>query len=115
MTKCEKCGHMNPYWLADFHDVEREYAKVDDIEGARALLVNVIIEQNGFAYKRTEKYIRRLPLEIYRARGKWGTPYKSSKYYDPAANSSGKFRKGHRRSHSSSQAQIMAYESLPGK
>jgi len=101
---------MNPYWLADFHDVEREYAKVDDIEGARALPVNLVVEQNGFAYKRTEKYVRRLPIEIYRARGKWGTPYKSSKYYDPAANSSGKFRKSHRRSHSSSQAEIMAYK-----
>ena len=97
MTKCEKCGHFNPYWLPDYHDVEREYAKVDDIEGARALPINRVIEKDGFAYKRTKKYVRRLPLEIFRAWGKWGTPYKNSKYYDPSANSTGKFYRGHKR------------------
>jgi len=106
MTKCENCGHFNPYWLPDFHDIEREYAKVDDIEGARSLPINQIVEKDGFAWKRTAKYVRRLPLEIFRARGRWGTPYKNSKYYDPAANSSGKFRKGHRRSHPSSQRKL---------
>jgi len=106
MGKCEACGHFNPYWLPDYHDVEREYAKVGDIPSARALPLNKIVELNGFAYKRTAKFVRRLPVEIYRARGKWGTPYKNSKYFDPSANSSGKFHRRKKLDHPSSQTTI---------
>ena len=87
MSKCEVCGHFNPYWLPDFHDVEREYAKVEDIPFSANLPLNQVVESRGFAWKRTNKYVRRIPIEIFRARGKWGTPYKSSKYYDPSVTS----------------------------
>lgn len=104
--KCEKCGHFNPYWLPDFHDVEREYAKVDDIPESSSWPIGQVIIKDGFAYKRTKKYVRRLPTEIYSARGKWGTPYKSSKYWDPAGASTGRHHKRARASHGDQQRKL---------
>ncbi len=90
--KCEKCGHFNPYWRTDWRDTEREFAKLEDIkwwsladmpENLKLELdLGRIVEWNGFAWKQAPKFIRRIPLEIYRARGKWGLPYKAKDYYD---------------------------------
>jgi hypothetical protein len=103
MGKCPRCGFFDPYWRADFHDTDREYAKVDDVPESSSWPIGIVLEKDGFAYKRTAKYVRRLPIEIFRARGKWGTPYKNSKYYDPAGASTGPHAKRARASHSSNQ------------
>ena len=88
MGKCEKCGHFNPYWRTDWRDTEREFARVEDVFAhvptlqQDQLMLGQIVEWNGYAWKMSKKYIRRIPLEIYRARGKWGLPYKAKDYYD---------------------------------
>ncbi len=83
MGKCEKCGFMNPYWITDYRDVYRDYCKVEDYPPALEHPVKVIWEDTFFAYQRTEKYVRRLPLEIWRARGKFSRP---RGYWDGSGN-----------------------------
>jgi len=92
--KCEKCGHFNPYWRTDWRDTEREFAKPEDVFfdlptlQQDRLKLGYIIEWNGFAWKMGKKWVRRIPLEIYKARGKWGLPYKAKDYYDATMNPS---------------------------
>lgn len=86
--KCSKCGHIEFYWRADWHDVEREYAKTEDVIGSLPVEVqkarpNEIVEaSDGFAYKvGLGRYTRRVPLEVWRARQFWTRP---KGYFDPA-------------------------------
>jgi hypothetical protein len=87
-VKCDKCGHIELYWRADWHDVEREYAKTEDVLASlpsevQAARANEIIEaSDGFAYKKgLGRYIRRVPLEVWKARQFWTRP---KGYFDPA-------------------------------
>jgi len=91
LTKCEKCGHFNPYWRTDWRDTEREFARAEDVFShlptlqQDELLLGQIVKWNGFAWKmskKSKKFIRRIPIEIYKARGKWGLPYKAKDYFD---------------------------------
>lgn len=88
MIKCPKCGHVEIYWRPDWHDVEREYAKEEDVFNSLPIevqkgQVRIIIEaSDGFAYKKgTGRYIRRIPLELWKARQFWTRP---KGYFDPA-------------------------------
>jgi hypothetical protein len=109
--KCEKCGHFNPYWRTDWRDTEREFAKPEDVkwwsmsdmpeETRLALEIGKIVEWNGFAWKQSKKFVRRIPVEIYKARGKWGLPYKAKDYFDAIKHPS--------------NLRIKAYESSPEK
>jgi hypothetical protein len=93
--KCEKCGHFNPYWRTDWRDTEREFARREDvsleempvIEQAE-LVMGRIAEWNGFVWKMTDRFIRRIPIEIFKARGKWGLPYKAKDYFDATSRPS---------------------------
>lgn len=82
MTKCSKCGHQDNF-ISNWHDVEQEYAKLDDEPMWRCLVPKLVYEINGFAYWRTDKFVRRLPLQIYRARGKTSKP---KGYYDSGSH-----------------------------
>jgi hypothetical protein len=79
--KCEKCGYMNPYWLADWRDIEKEWAHIDDIQFAYEIPLNKLVERNGFMYRATLTTIRRMPIEIFKARGKWSVPYNRLEYW----------------------------------
>src|SRR5436309_14309784 len=88
--KCAKCGYVELYWRADWHDVEREYAKTEDVIASCAIEVQsaragIVIEaSDGFAYKKGKgRYIRRLPSEVWRARQFWT---RAKGYFDPAAS-----------------------------
>ncbi len=79
--KCEKYGHFNPYWIADWRDVEKEWAHIDDIPFAYEIPIGKIIERDGFVYRSSAKIIRRMPIEIYKSRGKWSVPYNRLEYW----------------------------------
>jgi hypothetical protein len=93
--KCPKCGYNDPYWRADWHDVEREYAKLEDVFGN--LPVNVqkgpegipIEAEDGFTYRKgtstgkPSRYVRRIATELWRSRGFWTRP---KGYFDPAGS-----------------------------
>ena len=86
--KCAKCGYVELYWRADWHDVEREYAKTEDVISSCPLEVQsaragIVIEaSDGFAYKKGKgRYIRGVPSEVWRARQFWTRP---KGYFDPA-------------------------------
>src|SRR5438093_7784765 len=88
--KCAKCGHVELYWRADWHDVEREYAKTEDVINSLPSVVQdadpgtIVEASDGFAYKKgSGRYIRRIPLEIWRARGFWTRP---KGYFDPTGS-----------------------------
>src|SRR5437867_3957619 len=88
--KCAKCGHIELYWRADWHDVEREYAKLEDVLSSLPIEVQngkegtVIEASDGFAYKKSKgRYIRRVPLEVWQARQFWTRP---KGYFDPAGS-----------------------------
>jgi hypothetical protein len=70
--------------MSNWHDVEQEYAKLDDEPSFRALPKGIVLEINGFAYWRTDRFVRRLPIEIYKARGKTSKP---NGYYDAGPHS----------------------------
>lgn len=78
--KCPNCGYNVPYWVPDWRDIEKEWAKREDVPVIDKLLEGVPFDKNmvriygGFAYKRTPKYLRRMPLEIYESRKRWGKP-----------------------------------------
>lgn len=93
--KCAKCGHVELYWRADWHDVEREYAKLEDVMNTLPLEVRegpdgkVIEASDGFAYRKgtatgkPSRYVRRVPLEVWKARQFWTRP---KGYFDPAGS-----------------------------
>src|SRR5712664_4999078 len=75
MTKCPKCGFSDPFWVPDWRDIEREWAKVEDVkELADKLPLMKITVLDGFAYRKGTKYVRRMAVEIYNSRGKWSKP-----------------------------------------
>lgn len=79
--KCPKCGFNQPEWLKQGYDREAEYCKFED--AGMDLKVKETRIFNGFAYRRTsEKWIIRLPLEIYKTRGTFNKP---KSYWDPAS------------------------------
>ena len=90
--KCPNCGFNQPHWLKQGWDKEAEYCKVDDVDDSNLeLKVKEEMELGGFMYRRTsEKYLVRIPIEIYLARG--STFNKPKRYWD-ASN----FDKGHQR------------------
>lgn len=86
--KCAKCGHVELYWRADWHDVEREYAKTEDVwlelpqEVRMAPPLTIVEASDGFAYRAgSGRYVRRVPMEVWKARQFWTRP---SGYFDPA-------------------------------
>ena len=87
--KCPKCGFNQPHWLKQGWDKEAEYCKADDSGLDFEIKETRIIE--GFVYRRTsEKYIVRIPVEIFTARG---NTFNKPKHYWDASN----FDKGHQR------------------
>ncbi len=81
--KCSECGHQDNF-IPNWHDVEQAYAKLDDEPNYKILEQGIVYIIRGFAYWRTDRFVRRLPLEIYRARGKTSKPIG---YYDPGPHS----------------------------
>ena len=81
--KCPKCGHRDNF-MSNWHDVEQEYAKLDDEPQWKPLPIGFIVAVDGFVYWRSKRFIRRMPLEIYRARGKLSKPIG---YYDAGPHS----------------------------
>ncbi len=81
--KCPKCSYQDNF-ISNWHDVEQEYAKLDDEPKYRALAKGLVFEIDGFAYWRTDRFVRRLPIEIYKARGRTSKP---KGYYDPGPHS----------------------------
>lgn len=87
--KCPRCGFNQPHWLKQAWDKEAEYCHASDSDIQLQVGETRIID--GFAYRRTsEKYVIRMPLEIFEARGK--SFNKPKKYWD-ATN----FNHGHHR------------------
>jgi hypothetical protein len=83
------CGYNEPHWLKQGWDKEAEYCKYEDSGFNLAVKEEATI--SGFRYRRTsEKYIVRLPLEIYWSRG---NTFNKPKHYWDASN----FDKGHQR------------------
>lgn len=81
--KCPKCGYKDNF-MSNWHDVEQEYAKLDDEPIWKVVPIGLVFAVDGFVYWRSKRFIRRMPLEIYKARGKLSKPIG---YYDAGSHS----------------------------
>ena len=78
MKECPKCGYQDPpYWRAAFTDVEKDVIKFEDLlfidkELAVKLVKgkDVIFGSNAYRLTKTGKWVQRMYLPIYKARGK---------------------------------------------
>lgn len=86
--KCPRCGYFDPYWMSRKHDRYGEFAHLSDIPEAQSWPKGVVIEKDGMAYRRSDKYVNRVPLEIFKVQGKAG----GKGYWD-----AGNFGKSHKR------------------